>query len=339
MLNYNFKIAEVIEKIKELKAKKIALQFPEGLKIYATSVANEIESKTNSKVIILGDACYGACDVSDQDMMNLVDLIVHFGHTPLPLNYKIPIIFVEAYSLINIEDSMKKSLKNLEGYNNIGLVTTTQHLNVLEKMKTILEKKGKKVFLKKGIGTKEGQVLGCNFSAIKDLPVEAYLYVGSGNFHPLGIKLFTKKPVIIADPYMGDVRSIDEFSDKILRVRFAKIVKAGEANNFGVIVSSKEGQFRLELAYHLKEMIQNSGRKAVIIMMNSITPALLMAYRDLDAFVITACPRIAIDDASMYEKPLITPQELEIVLNKRDWSNYEMDEIKYDENKNIINSI
>ena len=206
-------------------------------------------------------------------------------------------------------------------------------------MKNILEENGKKVFLKKGIGTSEGQVLGCNFSAIKNLPVDAYLYLGSGNFHPLGIKLFTKKPVIVADPYMGDVRSIDEFSDKILRVRFAKIVKASEANNLGIIVSSKEGQFRLELAYHLKEMIQKSGRKAVIIMMDSITPTLLMAYRDLDAFVITACPRIAIDDANIYEKPLITPQELEVVLNKRDWSNYEMDEIKYDENKNIINSI
>ena len=133
MLNYDFKIERVIEKIKELNAKKVALQFPEGLKIYATSITNEIESKTNSKVIIVGNACYGACDVADQDMMNLVDLIVHFGHTPLPLNYKIPVIFVESFSCINIEDSIKKSLKNLEGYDNIGLVTTTQHLNVLKK--------------------------------------------------------------------------------------------------------------------------------------------------------------------------------------------------------------
>ncbi len=86
-------------------------------------------------------------------------------------------------------------------------------------------------------------------------------------------------------------------------------------------------------------MIQSSGKSAEIIMMDSISPTLLMAYRDVDAFVLTACPSIAIDDSNMYEKPLITPQELEIVLDKRDWSDYEMDEIKYDENKNIINSI
>ena len=42
---------------------------------------------------------------------------------------------------------------------------------------------------------------------------------------------------------------------------------------------------------------------------------------------MTACPRIAIDDSAMYKKPVITPQELEIVLGLRDWDDYLMDEI------------
>ncbi|MGC9517143.1 MAG: diphthamide biosynthesis enzyme Dph2 [Methanomicrobiales archaeon] len=339
MLNYDFRIEDVIAKIEELKAINVALQFPEGFKMYAPKIAEEIENKTGAKVIISGDACYGACDVSDKGLKDFVDLIVHFGHTPLPLDYKIPVFFVETYSTIKIEETIKSAVKKLEEYYKIGLVTTTQHLDRLNDIKLFLENHGKQVILKNGKGTSKGQVLGCNFSSIKDLPVEAYLYVGSGNFHPLGIKLFTGKPVIIADPYMGDVRSIDEFSDKILRVRFAKITKAKDSKKFGIIVSTKEGQLRMELAYKLKEMIQETEKEAVIIVMESISPTLLMAYRDLDAFIITACPRIAIDDANMYEKPLITPQELEIVLDRRDWSDYQMDEIKYDDDKNIINSI
>jgi len=35
------------------------------------------------------------------------------------------------------------------------------------------------------------------------------------------------------------------------------------------------------------------------------------------------------DDSKMYEKPLLTPQELEIALGLREWENYQMDEIKY----------
>ena len=57
--------------------------------------------------------------------------------------------------------------------------------------------------MQEGAGTIKGQVLGCNFSAIKNLDADAFLYVGSGNFHALGIKLFTDKPVIVADPYLG----------------------------------------------------------------------------------------------------------------------------------------
>ena len=50
-----------------------------------------------------------------------------------------------------------------------------------------------------------------------------------------------------------------------------------------------------------------------------------------DAYVSTACPRIAVDDVAMYDKPLLTPQELEIVLGVRKWENYVFDQMTEDE--------
>ncbi|MCK5310177.1 MAG: diphthamide synthesis protein, partial [Thermoplasmata archaeon] len=47
----------------------------------------------------------------------------------------------------------------------------------------------------------------------------------------------------------------------------------------------------------------------------------------LDAWISTACPRLAIDDYSTYEKPILTPIELEILLGKRAWEEYAFDEI------------
>ena len=64
-------------------------------------------------------------------------------------------------------------------------------------------------------------------------------------------------------------------------------------------------------------------------MVDNVNPDVLLPYFDLDAFIVTACPRIAIDDSQMYKKPLITPQELEIVLDKREWENYQLDEILF----------
>ena len=329
MLNYDFRLDEVIQKIKDMDAKAVGLQFPEGLKIHAVHVAEKIENETDAVVIISGDPCYGACDVSDTHMEGLVDLIVHFGHIEFPIEYKVPVLFIEAYSKIDINNVLKKSLAFLNDYKKIGVVTTIQHLPLINQISDFLGSNGKEVVMKEGAGTRKGQVLGCNFSAIKDVDADAFLFIGSGNFHALGVTLFTEKPVFIADPYMNEVRTIDEFRDRILRIRFAKITKASDALKFGIIVSSKRGQFRLDLAKSLKKMINKEKREAFIIMLDNVSPDLLIPYMDLDAFVVTACPRVAIDDASMYKKPLLTPKELEIVLNKRKWEDYKIDEIEH----------
>jgi 2-(3-amino-3-carboxypropyl)histidine synthase len=329
MTNYQFKIDQIVDKIRDNGAEIVGLQFPEGLKVYATELAQEIEKQTGAMVLISGDPCYGACDLSDTEMDGLVDLLVHFGHTSLSLDYKVPTLFVEAHYQLESMEILKKALDFLEGKDKIGLVTTTQHLHLLEEAARFLEENGKQVLMKEGAGTLKGQVLGCNFSSVQDLPVDAFLYLGSGNFHPLGIKLSTQKNVLIADPYLNEVREIDEFTDRILRIRFARITRASEAQKFGILVSSKEGQSRWELAKTLKKMIYNEGKEAYLILLNEINPPSLMPYMDLDAFIVTACPRIAIDDSKMYQKPLLTPQELEIVLGKRSWEDYEMDEIKY----------
>ena len=329
MTNYQFNIHQILDKIREKDARIVGLQFPEGLKVHATDLASEIEDKTGAMVLISGDPCYGACDLSDNVMEGMVDLLVHFGHTPLPIDYKVPTLFVEAHYQLDSMGILEDALEFLEGKEKIGLVTTTQHLHLLEDAAHFLEENGKEVLMKDGSGTLKGQVLGCNFSSVQDLPVDAYLYLGSGNFHPLGIKLSTQKPVVIADPYLNQVRDIDEFTDRILRIRFARITRAKEAKKFGILISSKEGQCRWELAKDLKKMIYNEGKEAYLILLDEINPSSLLPYMDLDAFVVTACPRIAIDDSKMYEKPLLTPQELEIALGLREWENYQMDEIKY----------
>ncbi len=329
MSNHELEIDGVIAKIKDLKAETVGLQFPEGLKVHAIEVARQIENETGAIVIISADPCYGACDVADVDMGDSVDLLVHFGHRPLPIDYDLPVIFVDARSNMDVLECVGNAMSLLEGYRRIGLVTTTQHLHLLDEITDFLEKNGKEVLTREGVGTTKGQVLGCNFSAIKNIDADAFLYIGSGNFHPLGIKLFTNKLVVVADPYLGEAREIDDFADRILRIRSARIAKAMDADRFGIIVSSKKGQSRLELARSLKNMLNKEGKEGYILFLDDVSPDLLLPFMDLDAFVMTACPRIAIDDSKMYKKPLLTPQELEITLGRRKWGNYEIDEIKY----------
>ena len=326
---YNMDLDRVIRKINSKNIKTVGLQFPEGLKMQAVDIARTIEEECDVNVIISGDPCFGACDVSDYKMKDSVDLIIHSGHTPLPIRYETPTLFIEAFANVDVKKDLEKSLEAIKDYSRIGLVTTTQHLHLLNEMKDFLEDNGKEVVLGSSKSTRKGQVLGCNFSSIKNLDVEAFLFVGSGNFHPLGIYLFTKAPVFALDPYNNELREMTDYADRILRIRFARIVKAREAKKWGIIVSSKEGQYRMELAFNIKKQLNENNMEGFIIMLDNVNPDALLPYLELDAFIVTACPRIAIDDSQMYKKPLITPQELEIVLDKRDWEKYQLDEILF----------
>lgn len=57
--NYNFEIHKTIWRIRESKAKRVALQMPEGLLIFACRISNIIEAFTDAEVIIMGDVTYG----------------------------------------------------------------------------------------------------------------------------------------------------------------------------------------------------------------------------------------------------------------------------------------
>lgn len=327
-IDYDYKIDTIKDKIQELNAKNVILQFPEGLKTDAIMVAEEINSVVDDvNIIIDADPCFGACDLADNKVNGHVDLVVHFAHTALPIKTECPVLYIEAHSSADINAPILDAINKLDDdVKTIGLVTTTQHIHKLDDMIEIFKSNGYTVVLDNGIGTSTGQVLGCNFTSIKNLNVDVIVYVGSGDFHALGVKLFTKKPVILADPFTGQARDIDKFYDKILRIRFARITKAKSAKSYGIIISSKKGQLRFELALKLRDLLEEHGLKAQILNMDYIAPDRLLPF-NLDAFVMTACPRIAIDDSAMYKKPVITPQELEIVLGLRDWEDYMMDEI------------
>jgi 2-(3-amino-3-carboxypropyl)histidine synthase len=316
-------IQEIVEKCGV--AHKVAIQLPEGLKKKAPEIEAALEGK---EVIFLADFCWGACDLRDHEAKVLgCDLMVHVGHSPMKIETEVPTVYIEFKSSLDIEKVVKKAEEKLL-HEEIGLVTTVQHVHELQRMKEILERNEKKVFIgkSKGRALHEGQVLGCDFGAATSIAdkVECFLFVGTGNFHPIGISMATDKPVFIADPEKNELREVDEIKEKFLRKRFAKIEAAKKAETFGILVSLKPGQKKVKEAEVAKSLLEKHGKRAYILATNEISPEKLMGFR-LDCYVNTACPRIAIDDASRYDKPIITPIELEVVLGERSWDDYEIE--------------
>ena len=82
--NYNFEIHKTVWRVKQTEAKRVALQFPEGLLMFACTIADIVERFTSAETIIMGDVTYGACCVDDFTARALgADLMVHYGHSCL----------------------------------------------------------------------------------------------------------------------------------------------------------------------------------------------------------------------------------------------------------------
>jgi len=78
---YDFKINKIIRNINKEKAKRVLLQFPDGLKPYAIVISEEIEKRVDCiELFIWGGSCFGACDVPEVSEKDF-DLVVQFGHS------------------------------------------------------------------------------------------------------------------------------------------------------------------------------------------------------------------------------------------------------------------
>jgi len=319
---------KVKREIIKRKARRVLVQLPEGLKPEAPRIASLIE-ESGALPIISADPCYGACDLAlDEAEMLSADLIIHYGHSEMESLKRlidVPVIYVEAKANISVKDVVEDALHYLKPWNNIGLVTTVQHVHMIKKIEKILRAAGKKVYIGHEPGLKyPGQVLGCDYRNAKAISnmVEAFLFVGGGVFHAIGLFLATLKPTIAADPFEGRAHRIDDEAKRVINKRWADIAEASKAKRWGVIIGLKIGQFNLEASLKIKRDLEKCGKEAILLAMREITPENLLEFPTIEAYVNTACPRISLYEGRKFSKPVLTPRETYVAIGKMKWEEY-----------------
>lgn len=203
-------------------------------------------------------------------------------------------IFIHAKSLDKIE------LKNADRLpSRVGLASSIQFLDQLEDVKSQLEKTGKEVKIC-------GQVLGCDQTVCENVDVDAFLYVGDGRFHPIGIAEKTGKPVyILVDGVVSEFdKSVKEEYDKKKKVALTKYLSA---ENVGVLVSTKHGQSEMDKAIEFKKA--QKDKKVYLFMFNDLDFSQLENFPFVEVWVNTACPRL-MDDYDKFNKPVINFEDL-----------------------------
>ena len=290
---------------------RILLQVPDGLKTKAVALAAKLEKEGND-VIISAEPCYGACDIKVDEAKRLkCDKIVHYGHTQF-LDAGFPVEYVEHRENVDVVPILEKNYEALKGHKTIGLVGSLQFIDALKPAKELLEQKGHKTVIGNANSTKHlypGQVLGCDVSNATAIEgkVDAFLFLGCGRFHPLGLALKGNKPIFALDFEKGTVAKIDDILFR--KQKAVAIALAKDAKTFGILVSTKIGQLNIDLARSIKRRLEAKGKTAFILALDEIRPEKLMGMK-ADAWVNTACPRIAIENRGEFKQPILNPDEL-----------------------------
>ena len=181
----------------------------------------------------------------------------------------------------------------------IGIVTTVQFLDTMEKITQHLEKNQKKVFIDKDKQKNKGQILGCDVSAAIKIQskVDAFLYIGSGRFHPIGAALKTTKDVFCFNPTTNIFSKLYENEiEKYKKNKKIRYVKFLHADNIGILVSTKPGQCSYNKAVGIKKSVEGKGKKAFIFVFETLNSNEMENFPFIDFWVNTACPRIADDE-------------------------------------------
>jgi 2-(3-amino-3-carboxypropyl)histidine synthase len=178
----------------------------------------------------------------------------------------------------------------------IGLVTTVQHEDAVKEFHRSFDNS---VYC--------GPVLGCDVSpALKKTgQVKAYLFIGTGQFHPLMIALKTKKPVFTLNPYGKALSRVsDQEVINLGKRKKGALLKFMSSKRIGILVSTKPGQQRFREALRLKRRLKD--KQCYILVADNIDTGSLQDFPFMDCFVNTACPRIS-DDSTV---PMVNLEDI-----------------------------
>ena len=175
-------------------------------------------------------------------------------------------------------------LDKLEG-KTISLAATVQYLDLIPKIKSHLESKGKQVIIKQG-ATHKAHVIGCNASAF-DKSADTLLLLSDGKFHAINNAIQLQKPITVFNTHTLEKVTEQDIEEANKKTHAKKAIFLS-SNNIGILVSSKHGQHNSK-ANQIAEKIEKLNKKAYLFQSNNINTAEFENFPQIQIWVNTAC--------------------------------------------------
>ncbi|KAI1330604.1 putative diphthamide synthesis protein-domain-containing protein [Xylariaceae sp. FL0255] len=325
--NYSFEIPKTIHRIRSSSAKKVALQMPEGLLLFATTISDILtQFCPGIETLIMGDVTYGACCIDDYTARALgCDLLIHYAHSCLiPVDVtKIKVLYVFVDISIDTAHLLATLERNFAAPKTIAMVGTIQFNATIHGVRSALEKAGFKVLTPQIAPLSKGEILGCTSPRLPDSDnVDLILYLGDGRFHLESIMIHNPEiPAYRYDPYSRKLTREEYGHQEMQNLRKDAITTAKTSKKWGLILGSLGRQGNPNTMTLIESKLKAMGIPWVNLLLSEIFPGKLAMMSDVECWVQVACPRLSIDWGYAFPRPLLTPYEALVALNEReDWS-------------------
>jgi 2-(3-amino-3-carboxypropyl)histidine synthase len=337
--NYDFEVRKCVWKLRAAGARRVALQLPEGLLLWACALGAILGRFAGAEVVIMGDVTYGACCVDDLGAAALgCDFLIHYGHSCLvPVDAMAPgvrVLYVFVGIAFDVAHLCATARANFAPGARLVLAGTIQFAGALAAARAELAADFPALAVPQAKPLSPGEVLGCTAPALPPGEADAIIFVADGRFHLEAIMIRNPSvPAFRYDPY-GKVMTAEAYDVGAMAGARRRAVAAAaaaaaerppERKPWGLVLGTLGRQGAPAVLDRLAAALDAAGVAHFTVLLGEISAAKLGAFgaRAVGAWVQVACPRLSIDWgealADAVGAPVLTPFEAHAALGLAPW--------------------
>ncbi|KAI8462937.1 MAG: putative diphthamide synthesis protein-domain-containing protein [Monoraphidium minutum] len=321
--NYNFEVHKTVWRLRQAGARRVALQFPEGLLMYACTIADILQDHAGVEhVLVMGDVTYGACCVDDYSAAALgADFLVHYGHSCLvPVDVTgVPCLYVFVDIQMDVDHLVDCVALSFKPGTRLLLAGTIQFSSGVQVARQRLAGDYPGLGVPQVKPLSPGEVLGCTAPVVPEGQYDAIVFVADGRFHLEAIMIANPTiPAYRYDPYGRHLLSEAYDHAGMRSARRKAVAAAAPARRWGVVLGTLGRQGNPRIVELIEERLRARGLEYTLVLLSELSPQKLLAMGEgrIDAWVQVACPRLSIDWGEGFAAPTLTPYEALVALGE-----------------------
>jgi len=299
--------------------------------MYSTVISDILERFTGARCLILGDVTYGACCIDDLTAQAAgADFLVHYGHSclvPVTVTATAHCLYVFVEILVDVDHMVECIKCTFPSETKLAVMGTIQFATSIHLAGQKLKEHYTNVVVPQALPLSPGETLGCTSPRLPEGAADALVFVADGRFHLEAAMIHN--PTVQAyryDPYPKVLTKEGYDTPKMKSIRLSAIDQVRSAGRVGLILGTLGRQGNPQILGRLKKLLEDNGKTHFVLLLTEIFPAKLALFKDVDAWIQVACPRLSIDWGHFFDKPILNPYEAEVALGKEAWRDvYPMD--------------